>query len=118
MYYFPTGANLIHLDRMAVLWCDINPTQSCKNKIYYIVKRGRGNVMDWECMAQNRMGKLHFIDGILDAKEYLKLLQSNLNKSAEQLNLEKKIFQQDNEHKHCSWMVRNECCMSVLTHYI
>ena len=57
--------------------------------------------MVWECMGQNGVGVLAEVEGRMDAKQYVDILEENLDKSRKKLKVEKKkaIFQQDNEPK-------------------
>ncbi|GFX08436.1 transposable element Tcb1 transposase [Trichonephila clavipes] len=65
------------------------------------VKHGGGSVMVWGCMASNGVGNLVFIDGIMDPKLYIDILNNNLKESAKELGLDGNfIFQQDNDSKH------------------
>ena len=68
------------------------------------VKFGGGNLMVWECMGQNGVGVLAEVEGRMDAKQYVDILEENLYKSRKKLKVEKKkaIFQQDNDPKHTS----------------
>lgn len=66
------------------------------------VKYGGGNVMAWGCMSSHGVGKLVFIDGIMDSCLYTNILANNLRPSAELMGLNTFIFQQDNDPKHTS----------------
>ena len=71
------------------------------------VKHGGGSVMVWGCMSASGVGNLVFIDGIMDHKVYIKLLQDNLGPSVTKLGLEDSyIFTQDNDPKHRAWNTR------------
>jgi len=73
------------------------------------VKHGGGSVLVWGCMSARGVGKLVFIDGIMNAEGYLKILKENLHSSATKMGLErdKFIFQQDNDPKHTAWKVKS-----------
>lgn len=65
------------------------------------VKHGGGSVMVWGCMAANGVGKMEFVDGIMDQFKYQGILDRNLKESARQLGLGRRYtFQQDNDPKH------------------
>lgn len=65
------------------------------------VKHNGGGVMVWGCMAANGVGKLAFVDGIMDQYVYIKILEENLKPSTDQLGLTGDFtFQQDNDPKH------------------
>lgn len=71
------------------------------------VKFGGGGIMLWGCMGLNGVGKLVKIDGIMDSRSYLRILQENLVESAEVLGIGPDfIFQQDNDPKHTSRLLK------------
>ncbi|CAK9809367.1 Transposable element Tc1 transposase [Anthophora plagiata] len=57
------------------------------------VKHGGGGVLVWGCMSASGVGKLKFIETIMDQHVYLDILRENLKSSAEKLNLGNFIFQ-------------------------
>ncbi|GFW18300.1 transposable element Tcb1 transposase [Trichonephila clavipes] len=70
------------------------------------VKHGGVSVMVWGCMASNGVGSLVFIDGIMNYKLYIDVL-NNLKESAKKLGLDGNfIFQQDNNPKHTARNVK------------
>ena len=70
------------------------------------VKYGGGSVLVWGCMSAAGVGKLVFIDGIMDQYVYKTILQRNLIASARKLNIEDDfIFQHDNDPKHTAHSV-------------
>jgi transposase len=71
------------------------------------VKYGGGSVMVWGCFSYYGVGKLVFIDGIMDAKHYVNILTNALEPSAEMMGLDSFIFQQDNDPKHTSRLAKN-----------
>jgi hypothetical protein len=77
------------------------------------VKHAGGSVMMWGCIAASDVGNLVIIHSILDRYDYLNILKQNLHDSTEKLNLKGLlIFQQDNNSKHTShivkqWMLHN-----------
>ena len=77
------------------------------------VKYGGGNVMVWGSMAWKSVGKLQFIDAIMDQVQYRNILKQNLKSSALKLRLGSDFtFQQDNDPKHCAtktkeWFAEN-----------
>ena len=67
------------------------------------VKYGGGSVMVWGSMAWKGVGKLQFIDTIIDQVQYRNILKQNLKSSARKLRLGSDFtFQQDNDPKHCA----------------
>ncbi|XP_065662882.1 transposable element Tc1 transposase-like isoform X2 [Hydra vulgaris] len=77
------------------------------------VKYGGGNVMVWGSMAWKGVGKLQFIDSIMDQEQYRNMLKQNLKSSARKLRLGSDFaFQQDNDPKHSAtktkeWFAEN-----------
>lgn len=77
------------------------------------VKHGGGSVMVWGCMSSAGVGNLVFIDTIMDRFIYLDILKNNLKESARKMGLRRSyIFQQDNDPKHTSlivkeWLLKN-----------
>lgn len=63
--------------------------------------------MVWGCISSKGAGKLQFIDVKMDAATYKTILADNLFSSASKLNLDSFIFQQDNDPKHCSKLIKN-----------
>lgn len=68
------------------------------------VKYGGGSVMVWGCMGWNGVGILTEVEGKMDAKQYVDILERGLLESVEKLemNSEAFYFQQDNDPKHTS----------------
>jgi hypothetical protein len=68
------------------------------------VKHGGGSMMVWGCMGWNGVGLLTEIEGKMDAKQYVEILEHSLSKSVDILEIpeENFIFQQDNDPKHTS----------------
>ncbi|GFX33037.1 transposable element Tcb1 transposase [Trichonephila clavipes] len=74
------------------------------------VKHGGGSVMVTGCMASNGVGNIVFIDGIINHKLYIDILNNNLKESAKKLGLDGNfIFQQDNDPKHAARNVKMWC---------
>ncbi|GFS82309.1 transposable element Tcb1 transposase [Trichonephila clavipes] len=88
--------NIFGSDGRRTVWRKPNTTLDPKN-LRPTVKQGGGSVMVWGCMASNGVGNLVFIDGIIDHKLYIDILNNNLKESAKKLGLDGNfIFQQDN----------------------
>ncbi len=61
----------------------------------------RKKIMVWGCFSGYGMGKLYKVDGILNAQQYIKILNTQMIPSAkEKLQKKKWIFQHDNDPKH------------------
>jgi hypothetical protein len=78
------------------------------------VKFGGGNVMVWGCMGWEGVGRLAEVEGRMDAKQYVAILEDHLLPSIEESGIfdEEVIFQQDGDSKHTSilaqeWMETN-----------
>jgi len=98
--------NIFGSDGRVMVWRKPNKQMDCKN-LYPTVKHGGGNVLVWGCMSVTGVGKLVFIDGIMDQHIYLNILRNNLHASVEKLNIGNLfIFQQDNDPKHTSKKVK------------
>lgn len=77
-----------------------------KRRIKPTVKYGGGNVMVWGCFSSKGIGNLHFIEGIMDSISYKNILRINLMESANKMRLSHFLFQQDNDRKHTSKLVK------------
>ncbi|KAL1944863.1 hypothetical protein VTO73DRAFT_2483 [Trametes versicolor] len=65
---------------------------------------GGGSVMVWGCITSKGVGRLHRIEGIMDAKKYCTILEEALLGTLQDHHLNPRtfIFQQDNDRKHTS----------------
>lgn len=72
------------------------------------VKFGGGNIMVWGCMGWNGVGRLAEIEGRMDAKQLVEILEDHLLPSIEESGIPREdfIFQQDNDPKHKSKMAK------------
>jgi hypothetical protein len=68
------------------------------------VKFGEGNLMVWSCMRWNGVGVLCEVEGRMNVKQYVSILEECLLRSMEEsdINEEDNIFQQDNDPKYIS----------------
>lgn len=71
------------------------------------VKYGGGSVMVWGAFRYGHIGPLHLIDGIMDRHIYRDILQNVLLPYARQVKRRGWIFQQDNDPKHTSAVVKD-----------
>lgn len=93
--------NLKYSDGKCSVWR--TPNSGLKNEnLLPTFKHGGGGVMVWACFSYSGVGKLIFIDGIMDAPYYVYILSENLQESANMMGLNDYIFQQDNDPKHTS----------------
>jgi transposase len=69
-----------------------------------VVKHGGGSVTVWGMITCQGVGRLHCVEGTMDAKQYCSILQKSLLGSLQDARLSSKsiIFQQDNDPKHTS----------------
>jgi transposase len=109
-----TKINRIGSDGRQWMWKQVGQGLTDR-EVQKTVKHGGGNIMVWGCMGWNGVGKLVEIEGIMDADQYVDILDNNLVVSMEDLaiSMEEGIFQQDNDPKHTSkkakqWMKNNE----------
>ena len=51
------------------------------------VKFGGGNLMVWECMGRNGVEVLAEVEGRMDAKQYVDILEENLEESRKKLKV-------------------------------
>ncbi|GFX60027.1 transposable element Tcb1 transposase [Trichonephila clavipes] len=91
--------NIFGSDGRRTVWRKPNTALDPKN-LHPTVKHGGVSVMVWGRMASNGVGNLVFIDGIVNHKLYIDVL-NNLKENAKKLGLDGNfIFQQDNYPKH------------------
>lgn len=106
MFTDETKINLFGSDGRQMVWRKPNTELKRKN-LCPTVKHGGGCVMLWGSMAASGTGNFEFIETIMDKMKYLDILTRNLRQSAENLNLPSEFyFQQDNNPKHTSHVVR------------
>lgn len=77
------------------------------NHVTSTVKHGGGSVMVWGCFSYYGIGRLVFIDGRMDSGMYCNILANNLLDYVHEIGLSEYIFQQDNDPKHTSKLVRS-----------
>jgi transposase len=71
--------------------------------------------MVWGCMGYVSVGELAIVEGIMNAKGYVNILQGNLKKRVRKLGIQDSyFFQQDNDPKHTAritreWLLYNAC---------
>ena len=73
------------------------------------VKHGGGHIMVWGCMGWNGVGMLIEVEGIMNAKQYVEILEGGLMDSVDKLEMDQEnlYFQQDNDPKHTSNLATN-----------
>ena len=102
-----TKINLFSSDRRSNIWRKDGESLVMKN-CTPTFKHGGGCVMVWGCMSVSGVGRLVFIDGIMDRYVYKRILCENIQPSKELLGLNDDfIFQHDNDPKHTSAYVKD-----------
>jgi len=97
-------------------WCWKKPRDLLQDRhVQPTVKFGGGNIMVWGCMTAKGIGHLCKIDGRMDSKLYVEILNDLLHQSADYYGIKGDdfIFQHDNDPKHTSklatkWLQDNE----------
>jgi transposase len=97
--------NLVRSGERTLVWRKSGTRLENKN-IVHTVKHGGGGLMVWACFSSKGVGNLVFIDGIMDQYMYCRILSENLFSSAKKMGLNSFIFQQDNDPKHESKLLK------------
>jgi hypothetical protein len=72
------------------------------------MKYGGGKIVIWGWISSKGVGRLVFIEGIMEKYQYKRILVENLASSCDILGLSDNfVFQQDNDPKHKSKYVRD-----------
>lgn len=104
--------SLIYSNLMVVLECGEHQIQSSVSKPFK-VKHGSGGVLIWEYMVSPGVGKLVFIDDIMDKIVYLNILKENLKESAAKLGLRQNFYFQSDNCPYSSYM----SCLQYCTYF-
>jgi len=85
---------------------DHEPLQS--KHVQQTVKHGGGNIKLWSCITYDGVGYIAKIDDTLDKDLYLSILKEDLRATVNEygIDLEKMIFQHDNDPKHTANIVK------------
>jgi hypothetical protein len=76
-------------------------TEHNKENTIPTVKHGGGSVMVWGCFSAAGLGKLIFINGVMDRFKYIDILKDGLLPSAAEMGLNVNFqFHRDNVPKH------------------
>lgn len=99
--------NLFGLDGHC--YCSRRPWQEFDEQyVWKEVKHGGGSVMVWGYITAQGLGQICCIEGNMDAKLYVKILNDNVLGTLKDLGINKEVyFQQDNDLKHTSHLAQN-----------
>ena len=90
-------------------WCRRRPGEEyLDHNVKQTVKHRGGNVMVWGCITPNGTGRLHQVEGRMNAIQYCNILSESLlgtltNYSTTTSSI---LYQQDNDSKHTSWQAQ------------
>lgn len=103
-----TKINRFGSDGRSWYWKHENESRNPRH-IQQTVKHGGGSIMIWGCMTADGPGNMCKIEGIMDQHLYKSILQEDFLETVDWYGLELKniIFQQDNDSKHKSKIVRD-----------
>lgn len=102
------------------MWCWKHHGEGLSNRTCQpTVKHGGGSLMIWGCITSKGIGYLTKIEGNMDSDLYCQILRDELVSTLKfyDLNINKIIFQQDNDPKHTSKKAKeclNELGLNVL----
>ncbi len=91
-------------------YCWRKPGQEFDERyVQKVIKHGGGNVMVWGCITTKGLGWIVRIEGIMDMKLYVEILNDDLLGTLKDLEINKKdvYFQQDNNPKHTSCLTQD-----------
>ena len=97
--------NLLYSDGKASVWREPG-SRLKKANVTETKKFGGGSVTVWACFSYYGIGRLTFIDGIMDAPKYVSILASCLPPSLGSMGISEFIFQQDNDSKHTAKLTK------------
>ena len=84
MWSDETKVNLFGSDGLQNVWR--RPGEEYREKcLVPTAKHGGGSVMVWGCMSSHGVGELHFIEGIINADMYCKILYTKMIPSLKRL---------------------------------
>ena len=92
-----------------IQYCRLGPNEEFQaQNVQKRMKHGGGSIMVWGCITPLGYGRLHCIEGIMKKEEYCAILEESFLGTLHDYNLdvEDVIFQQDNDPKHTSKLVK------------
>lgn len=99
-----TKINRIGSDGRSYVWKKKGEPLSDRTTTTTVKHGGGNNLMVWGCMGWNGVGVLTEVQGLMNAEQYVDILDGGVVESMEKLDmdLDTAIFQQDNDPKHTS----------------
>lgn len=101
------SAFILYWSGRKMVWRRVNE-RYLKDCLRSSIKGKSKQIMIWGCFAANGVGKLHKIDGIMNAKKYKNILIHQMRPSAKKLFPNNNYtFQHDNDPKHTANIVKS-----------
>ncbi|KAG1039008.1 hypothetical protein G6F43_012598 [Rhizopus delemar] len=102
-----TKINCFASDGKAYAW-KLPPEELNSRHVQQTVKHGGGNIMVWSCITWEGVGWIVDVGHRMNSEGYLEVLKDDLLKTMESYGLDssKVVFQQDNDPKHTSKIVK------------
>lgn len=98
--------NICGSDGRTMVWRKPN-TELNSSNLQATVKHEGGGLMVWGCVSAHGVGDLVFIEGIMDSRRYLELLQAHLRQSAAAMGILPSFkYYEDNDPKHRARIVQ------------
>lgn len=91
-------------------YCYAQPGEGLSQRtIQPTIKHGGGSTTVWGAMTMQGVGRMCFIDGIMNVEKYVKILDQHLLPTARTYKMDRTrfVFQQDNDPKHTSAKAHN-----------
>jgi transposase len=104
-----TKVNRFGSDGVKWSWVKSGRSGFDQNAVEKTVKHGGGNIMVWGSMMWGGPGKICLVEGRMNAIQYCSILEKHLYPSCQEYlpNSNQVIFQQDNDPKHTSKLVKS-----------
>lgn len=100
-----TKFNLHFSNGKVKVWREPGTGLESDNLLSWFKRNGNG-IMVWGCFSYYGVGRIVFIDGVMDAPLYCSILADNLKESVRSMGIDDFIFQQDNDPKHTSRLAK------------
>ena len=92
-----------------IQWCRRGPGEELDERnVRQEIKHGGGSVMVWGCMTSHGFGRLHLVEGRMNAVQYVSILEDAFLGTLQDQNIDRRniYFQQDNDPKHTSKLAK------------